>query len=68
MVATTVTDPLGQRVLDPASGSGTFLFHAVRRYLKPADEAEVPQADALSELTVPRRSLPRLFAEVWSKS
>jgi hypothetical protein len=60
IVATTVTDP--SRSAGPRSGlrSGTFLFHAVRRYLKPADEAEVPLADALSE---PRRSLPRLFAE-----
>lgn len=28
-----VTDPLNMRVLDPACGSGTFLFHAVRRHL-----------------------------------
>ena len=33
MVAETVDDPLNQRVLDPACGSGTFLFHAVRHYL-----------------------------------
>src|SRR5205823_7538990 len=25
-----VTDPLEQRVIDPACGSGTFLFHAIR--------------------------------------
>ena len=31
-----MTDPLQQRVLDPACGSGTFLFHAVRRYLAAA--------------------------------
>ena len=29
-----MTNPLNQRVLDPACGSGTFLFHAVRRYLE----------------------------------
>jgi hypothetical protein len=51
IVAKAVTDPLGQRVLDPACGSGTFLFHAVRRYLAAADEADVPLAKALSDLT-----------------
>jgi SAM-dependent methyltransferase len=51
IVANAVTDPLGQRVLDPACGSGTFLFHAVRRYLGAADEAGIPLADALSGLT-----------------
>jgi SAM-dependent methyltransferase len=51
IVAEAVTDPLKQRVLDPACGSGTFLFHAVRRYLSSADETEVPLFKALSELT-----------------
>lgn len=31
VVAAAVEHPLQQRVLDPACGSGTFLFHAVRR-------------------------------------
>ncbi len=31
--------PLEQRVLDPACGSGTFLFHAIRNFLAEADEA-----------------------------
>ena len=31
VVAAAVEAPLEQRVLDPACGSGTFLFHAVRR-------------------------------------
>jgi len=31
VVERAVTDPMQQRVLDPACGSGTFLFHAVRR-------------------------------------
>ena len=35
IVSQVVTDPLAQRVLDPGCGSGTFLFHAVRRYLAP---------------------------------
>ena len=34
-----VTDPLAQRVLDPACGSGTFLFHAIRRLLAASREA-----------------------------
>lgn len=51
MVANTVTMPLQQRVLDPACGSGTFLFHAVRRYLAAAIEVERPLAQALQGLT-----------------
>jgi N-6 DNA Methylase len=31
MVEEVIDEPLHQRVLDPACGSGTFLFHAVRR-------------------------------------
>lgn len=31
VIAAAVDSPLTQRVLDPACGSGTFLFHAVRR-------------------------------------
>ena len=34
-----VTDPLAQRVLDPACGSGTFLYAAVRRYTEAARAA-----------------------------
>lgn len=33
MVAESITEPLATRVLDPSCGSGTFLFHAVRRYI-----------------------------------
>jgi len=33
VVAEAVDAPLEQRVLDPACGSGTFLFHAVRRLI-----------------------------------
>ena len=32
-----VSDPLSQRVLDASCGSGTFLFHAVRRYIVAAE-------------------------------
>lgn len=48
IVQAAVTDPLEQRVLDPACGSGTFLFHAVRAYLEAAKDAGVSNADALS--------------------
>ncbi|HXH83943.1 MAG TPA: N-6 DNA methylase, partial [Candidatus Tectomicrobia bacterium] len=40
--------PLDQRVLDPACGSGTFLFHAVRRFLAAADAAGLSNDDALA--------------------
>ncbi len=33
VIAATVDLPLEQRVLDPACGSGTFLFHAIRRLI-----------------------------------
>ncbi|MGH3832742.1 MAG: N-6 DNA methylase [Pseudonocardiaceae bacterium] len=51
VVSTAVTDPLNQRVLDPACGSGTFLFHAVRRYLAAAAEAGISLARSLSGVT-----------------
>ena len=35
--AETIDNPLKQRVLDPACGSGTFLYHAMRQVLKAAD-------------------------------
>jgi len=40
--------PLEQRVLDPACGSGTFLFHSIRRYLAAADQTGVSNRDALA--------------------
>jgi hypothetical protein len=48
MVAQTVSDPLNQRVLDPACGSGTFLFWAVRRYLAAAAVAGRSNDDAIT--------------------
>jgi len=51
LVDTVVTDPLRQRVLDPACGSGTFLFHAVRRFLTAAEVAGLPLDAALTQLT-----------------
>jgi SAM-dependent methyltransferase len=39
VVEETVDAPLTQRVLDAACGSGTFLFHAIRRYIAAAEDA-----------------------------
>jgi SAM-dependent methyltransferase len=44
-----VTAPLEQKVLDPACGSGTFLFHAIRRFLAEAEEAGMAKADRAKE-------------------
>jgi SAM-dependent methyltransferase len=41
MVRHAVERPLEQRVLDPACGSGTFLFHAVRNFLAEAEGADL---------------------------
>ncbi len=38
-------------MLDPACGSGTFLFHSARRYLAAAEVAKIPLAEALTGLT-----------------
>ena len=43
-----VRDPFNERVLDPACGSGAFLFHAVRRFLAAADAEGLSNADALA--------------------
>jgi hypothetical protein len=39
IVAAAVTSPLTERVLDPACGSGTFLFHAIRHLIATARAA-----------------------------
>ena len=46
MVFEAITDPLHTRVLDPACGSGTFLFHAVRNFITAA-EAKGESVDKL---------------------
>lgn len=51
VVAEAVGRPLEARVLDPSCGSGTFLFHAARRYLAAAAAAGRPVAEALAGLT-----------------
>jgi hypothetical protein len=47
IVRRAVTDPLRQRTLDPACGSGTFLFHAIRGLLDAAKHAGWPPARML---------------------
>lgn len=46
-----VPDPLATVVADPSCGSGTFLFHAIRRYLKAAVESGVQVEDAVQSAT-----------------
>lgn len=47
MCAESINLPLEQRVLDPACGSGTFLFHAVRRLLSAAETSGLSPRDAI---------------------
>lgn len=42
VVAAAIPRPLDQRVLDPSCGSGTFLFHALRRLIAAGREAGLP--------------------------
>jgi hypothetical protein len=46
-----IDKPLEQRVLDPSCGSGTFLFHAVRRFLSTASSAGINNREALRRCT-----------------
>ena len=42
IVKRVIDRPLVEHVLDPACGSGTFLFHAIRVFLSEAEEADMP--------------------------
>jgi len=46
-----ITAPLEQKVLDPACGSGAFLFHALRRFVQEAAEGDVAPARRAFEAT-----------------
>ncbi|MGI9016495.1 MAG: N-6 DNA methylase [Euzebya sp.] len=46
-----VTDPLQQRVLDPACGSGTFVFHAIRKHLAAAEDAGMDLTASIDSVT-----------------
>jgi hypothetical protein len=47
VVDAVASDPLQMRVLDPACGSGTFLFHAVRRFITAAEAGGRTLAETL---------------------
>ena len=50
IVRRVVDRPLEQRVFDPACGSGTFLFHAIRNFLGEAAGADMPQGLRAAEV------------------
>lgn len=50
MVEEHLTDPLNMRVLDPSCGSGTFLFHAVRKHLDTAATAGMTVGEAVQSV------------------
>jgi hypothetical protein len=49
IVRNVVDRPTEQKVLDPACGSGTFLFYAVRRFLAEAEEVDLPEGQRAAE-------------------
>jgi SAM-dependent methyltransferase len=51
VVEAVVDRPLEHRVLDPACGSGTFIFHAIRRVLAAAEEKGLTNAQAIQLAT-----------------
>jgi len=51
VVKASVDRPLEQRVLDPACGSGTFLFHAIRLFLVEAADAGLDPKQRASEIS-----------------
>jgi len=51
IVRNAVSSPHEQRVLDPACGSGTFLFHAICYYLKEAEDIDVRPDSRAAEAT-----------------
>lgn len=51
IVRRAVERPIEQRVLDPACGSGTFLFHAIRNFIKEAEEAGLEESLRAEEAT-----------------
>ena len=50
MVRELVSDPLNQRVLDPACGSGTFLVEAIAHFLEAAERESLEPAATLDRL------------------
>lgn len=50
MVRQVFTDPLNQRILDPACGSGTFLFWAIRRLIAAGEELGLTNREIVSRV------------------
>jgi SAM-dependent methyltransferase len=50
IVAESVDRPLEQRVLDPSCGSGTFLFHLIRKYMTVAEARHIPTAQVVESV------------------
>ena len=50
MIEEVVTDPLNQRVLDPACGSGTFIAECVEHLITAAERAKVPETKVFEML------------------
>ena len=50
IVETAVSDPLNQKVLDPACGSGTFLIEAIRYVIEAADAIGLDATETLLKL------------------
>jgi len=48
VVAAAIPRPLEQRVLDPSCGSGTFLFHALRRLIEAGHDAGLPPSEIVA--------------------
>ncbi len=51
IVEETIDAPLSRRVLDAACGSGTFLFHAIRRYIAAAEAAGIAVPEQITGVT-----------------
>jgi hypothetical protein len=51
MIDELVPNPAATRVLDPACGSGTFVFHAVRKHLDAVISSGASTSDALKTVT-----------------
>jgi N-6 DNA Methylase len=73
VVAQVMDAPLTQRVLDPACGSGTFLFHALRRLIDAGRDAgwtELRIVECCAEqvrgwTSIPSRSLSLVSPGCW---
>jgi SAM-dependent methyltransferase len=51
IVEEALSDPANERVLDPACGSGTFLFHAARRHMESAEAGGASAAESIKSVT-----------------